>query len=151
RQLPNVDWTRGATAFVQTPTLLVGFMGGAEAGPAVRGEIEDDLRTAGLRIVPQQYRGELQIMVGAGSKLDSMDGYFRVTVDKDGERIDHFEVNFYRLPCWPSIRDAEASRQCVAREIAVRVLESKAIAEAAKKKSRPPPAAVATRGSMTGK
>src|SRR5437016_12525464 len=103
RTQPNADWTKGASAFVQTPAELIGFLGGGEASPAFRAGIEEDLRTAGLRIVPQQQdKGELQILVGQAQNVDSMDGNFPVTVERDGDRIDRFEVNFYRLPCWPA-------------------------------------------------
>lgn len=139
--MPAADWAKGAPAFVQQPTTLLGYFGDPayENPPALlKARIEADLRGAGLRVIDhQEDKGEVQVLIG---DLDNYRLVIPVQIARDGETLDRTDLKPFDLPCWSSFRTE--AMHCVAREIAARVLESPKVAAVMRRPPRTRVAAV---------
>ena len=140
RPLPSADWAKGAAAFVQQPTTLLGYFGSQadENPPALlKAGVEANLRSAGLRVIDRQEdKGEVQVLIG---DLDNDRLVIPVQIARDGETLDRMDLKPFDLPCWSAFRTQ--AMQCVAREIAARALESPKVAAAMRR--QPPRARMA--------
>ena len=152
RQLPSADWTRNTAVFVQAPSAIP-YYGSGEAVTSFKNRIENDLRTAGLRVLGQQEgKGELQVFIGEVENPDSMDATFPITITRDGEQVDRMQAKIYRLDCWPAFKNQEGSLACISREVSSKILESQRVAEAMRHKAKPAPVQAAASGrTLSGK
>lgn len=150
RPMPSADWAKGATAFVQPPTTLLGYFGDPayENPPAMlKAETEANLRSAGLRVIDRQEdKGEVQVLI---DPLDNDRLDIPVQIVRDGETLDRMDLKPFDLPCWSSFRTE--AMHCVAREIAARVLESQKLAAALRANPRPARATAAQGRVLFGK
>ena len=127
RPMPSADWTRGAGVSLRSQS------DGAWMKSVLQ-DAEGDLRGAGFRTVERAQAGDLDLLVS----LDN--GEVAVQVQRGGERVDQYSIAFHDLPCEGGMTVDAA---CVGREVAARLVESRA-AEAAVGHSQPaPPVAAA--------
>src|SRR4051812_39058493 len=101
KQLPSADWQKGTLATVHVRATQ-------EWEQRIKPPLEEDLRTAGFRIVADtQGQNELEVTVGEydGSHLP-------FTVERGGERIDQITFQADSLDC----QSMTLSPSCIARE-----------------------------------
>ena len=152
RPLPPADWARGSTAWVHPPpSVEIGAQQSQdELRSALKSGIEEDLSTAGFRIGQPDDRSELRVIlrstlqVGAPSK-----SILEASVDRSGAPLESFSFDAFQLPCWSTYGSTpRENMRCVGREVAARVLESRAVASAMARKPAPP---AAVPGRLSGK
>src|SRR5207249_6185506 len=98
RAMPKADWPRGASVFVEQPT-----GDWQESNKSiVKSLVEEDLRTAGMRVLPRaENKGELEVLV-SGLTWDGDNVTALVTLRRDGEELQRFSLPLTALPCFSS-------------------------------------------------
>ncbi len=153
RSVPTPDWARGSEAYV-APSSSTSTLGGQERVQAIlKTGVEEDLRAAGVFVVSQERgKGELDIFFG---DYESWAETISVRLQREGRELDRFTVKTSDLPCLPGAFQDDVfnlKMRCVAREIALRTLESRPVAAAMQRTPAPLAAQAAAPGrTLSGK
>ena len=153
RPMPQAgNWARGATVYVEPPS---GDWQESNKS-VVRSLVEEDFRTAGMRVLPRaENKGELEVAI-SGLTWDGDNVTALVTLRRDGEELQRFSLPLNALPCFSLIRNttvgtSQTTISCTSREVAARVIESQAVASAMARPARVAAVRKPAAGAMSGR
>ncbi|MGZ6142745.1 MAG: DUF2380 domain-containing protein [Myxococcales bacterium] len=126
RPLPSAPWTRGAAMWLHTDPQHNAY----NMPEASRPYAETDLRSAGIDSGNQP--GALEVVLAGDD-----DSKLAVTVSRDGQPVERFTLAYNDMEChkFPA---TNLSTECVGREIASHLIESGAVARAARERAPAP-------------